>query len=256
VVRVGGRLLCSWPRCCLARGADGARGHRRPADLWPWSWRLALVWAGCAAPLSLAPRPRRTGDRRPARPKSWCWCSVFVFSPWLFRVFPQARYSGLWGYRDRQLSHGSLGCALLKSAGARPSEKGRRDRKARRERGSMLFSLGLLRRIGLGNFLRYGKLIVLPLSRSTRPSAQQAGARGRDGADLNPVVDVPLRLAGLWRDGRRGPDRARVVCSSRRRPKTWSSSTKSGIALGTSNLRTRTCGAAVRGWRGRLNELR
>jgi CPA1 family monovalent cation:H+ antiporter len=54
VARVGGRLLLLVGVVLLARAlmvivVTGAR-----SDLWPWSWRVALVWAGLRGALSLA----------------------------------------------------------------------------------------------------------------------------------------------------------------------------------------------------------
>src|SRR6266550_983199 len=68
--------------------------------------------------------------------------------------------SGIQGSGDNATDschNGSLGCALLKSAAPRPSEKGRRHQRLAGKRGSMLFSLGLLRRIAR-ELPRYGKL--------------------------------------------------------------------------------------------------
>jgi Na+:H+ antiporter len=54
VVRVGGRLLLLIAAVLLARALMVAVVTLARSDLWPWSWRVALVWAGLRGALSLA----------------------------------------------------------------------------------------------------------------------------------------------------------------------------------------------------------
>ena len=54
VVRVGGRLLVLVAVLLLARALMVLAVTATRADLWPWSWRLAMVWAGLRGALSLA----------------------------------------------------------------------------------------------------------------------------------------------------------------------------------------------------------
>jgi CPA1 family monovalent cation:H+ antiporter len=54
VVRVGGRLLLLVAALLLARALMVLVVTLVRSDLWPWSWRLALVWAGLRGALSLA----------------------------------------------------------------------------------------------------------------------------------------------------------------------------------------------------------
>jgi len=54
VARVGGRLLLLVAVLLLARALMVLAVTAARADLWPWSWRLALVWAGLRGALSLA----------------------------------------------------------------------------------------------------------------------------------------------------------------------------------------------------------
>jgi CPA1 family monovalent cation:H+ antiporter len=54
VVRVGGRLLVLVGAVLLARALMVTVATLPRTDLWPWSWRLALVWAGLRGALSLA----------------------------------------------------------------------------------------------------------------------------------------------------------------------------------------------------------
>jgi len=54
VARVGGRLLLLVAVLLLARALMVLAVTAVRADLWPWSWRLALVWAGLRGALSLA----------------------------------------------------------------------------------------------------------------------------------------------------------------------------------------------------------
>jgi Na+:H+ antiporter len=54
VVRVGGRLLLLVAAVLLARALMVTAVTVTRGDLWPWSWRGALVWAGLRGALSLA----------------------------------------------------------------------------------------------------------------------------------------------------------------------------------------------------------
>jgi CPA1 family monovalent cation:H+ antiporter len=54
VVRVGGRLLLLVAAVLLARVLMVTLVTLARSDLWPWSWRAALVWAGLRGALSLA----------------------------------------------------------------------------------------------------------------------------------------------------------------------------------------------------------
>jgi monovalent cation:H+ antiporter, CPA1 family len=54
VIRVGGRLLLLVAALLLARALMVLAVTVLRGDLWPWSWRLALVWAGLRGALSLA----------------------------------------------------------------------------------------------------------------------------------------------------------------------------------------------------------
>jgi CPA1 family monovalent cation:H+ antiporter len=54
VLRVGGRLLLLVAVLLLARALMVLVVTAIRSDLWPWSWRLALVWAGLRGALSLA----------------------------------------------------------------------------------------------------------------------------------------------------------------------------------------------------------
>jgi CPA1 family monovalent cation:H+ antiporter len=54
VLRVSGRLLLLVAAVLLARGLMVIAVTLARSDLWPWSWRLALVWAGLRGALSLA----------------------------------------------------------------------------------------------------------------------------------------------------------------------------------------------------------
>jgi CPA1 family monovalent cation:H+ antiporter len=54
VVRVGGRLLVLVAALLLARAVMVLAVTVPRGDLWPWPWRLALVWAGLRGALSLA----------------------------------------------------------------------------------------------------------------------------------------------------------------------------------------------------------
>ena len=54
VVRVGGRLLVLVAAVTLARALMVTVVTLSRSDLWPWSWRAALVWAGLRGALSLA----------------------------------------------------------------------------------------------------------------------------------------------------------------------------------------------------------
>jgi monovalent cation:H+ antiporter, CPA1 family len=54
VVRVGGRLLLLVAAGLAARALMVGVVTVARADLWPWSWRLALTWAGLRGALSLA----------------------------------------------------------------------------------------------------------------------------------------------------------------------------------------------------------
>jgi CPA1 family monovalent cation:H+ antiporter len=54
VVRVGGRLILLVAALLLARALMVLVVTLVRSDLWPWSWRLALVWAGLRGALSLA----------------------------------------------------------------------------------------------------------------------------------------------------------------------------------------------------------
>jgi CPA1 family monovalent cation:H+ antiporter len=54
VVRVGGRLLLLVAAVMLARALMVTVVTVTRGDLWPWSWRGALVWAGLRGALSLA----------------------------------------------------------------------------------------------------------------------------------------------------------------------------------------------------------
>jgi Na+:H+ antiporter len=54
VVRVGGRLLLLVAAVLLARALMVTLATLARSDLWPWSWRAALVWAGLRGALSLA----------------------------------------------------------------------------------------------------------------------------------------------------------------------------------------------------------
>ncbi len=54
VARVGGRLLLVVVAVLLARSLMVTVVTLSRSDLWPWSWRLALVWAGLRGALSLA----------------------------------------------------------------------------------------------------------------------------------------------------------------------------------------------------------
>jgi CPA1 family monovalent cation:H+ antiporter len=54
VVRVGGRLLLLVAAVLLARALMVTVVTLPRTDLWPWVWRLALVWAGLRGALSLA----------------------------------------------------------------------------------------------------------------------------------------------------------------------------------------------------------
>jgi len=54
VVRVGGRLLLLVAAALLARALMVTLVTLARSDLWPWSWRAALVWAGLRGALSLA----------------------------------------------------------------------------------------------------------------------------------------------------------------------------------------------------------
>src|SRR5207244_4248428 len=89
--------------------------------------------------------------------------------------------------------HRSLGFALLKSAAPRPSEKGRRHQRLAGKRGSMLFSLGLLRRIAR-ELPRYGKLTYCLYRDPRVPQRNKLALAAAMALILNPVVDVPLRL--------------------------------------------------------------
>jgi monovalent cation:H+ antiporter, CPA1 family len=54
VVRVGGRLLVLVAVVILARAVMVTAVTSARSDLWPWSWRAALIWAGLRGALSLA----------------------------------------------------------------------------------------------------------------------------------------------------------------------------------------------------------
>ena len=54
VVPVGGRLLLLVAALLLARALMVLAVTAARADLWPWSWRLAMIWAGLRGALSLA----------------------------------------------------------------------------------------------------------------------------------------------------------------------------------------------------------
>jgi CPA1 family monovalent cation:H+ antiporter len=54
VARVGGRLLLLMAAVLLARALMVTVVTLPRGDLWPWSWRAALVWAGLRGALSLA----------------------------------------------------------------------------------------------------------------------------------------------------------------------------------------------------------
>jgi monovalent cation:H+ antiporter, CPA1 family len=54
VVRVGGRLLLVAAAVTLARALMVTAVTLARGDLWPWSWRAALIWAGLRGALSLA----------------------------------------------------------------------------------------------------------------------------------------------------------------------------------------------------------
>jgi len=54
VGRVGGRLLLLVVSVMLARALMVTLVTLARSDLWPWSWRAALVWAGLRGALSLA----------------------------------------------------------------------------------------------------------------------------------------------------------------------------------------------------------
>ncbi len=54
VGRVGGRLLLLVALAMLARAVMVTAVTIGRGDLWPWSWRLALIWAGLRGALSLA----------------------------------------------------------------------------------------------------------------------------------------------------------------------------------------------------------
>ncbi|TMD48753.1 MAG: hypothetical protein E6I86_05485 [Chloroflexi bacterium] len=54
VVRVAGRLLLLVAVVMLARALMVTLVTLARSDLWPWSWRAALVWAGLRGALSLA----------------------------------------------------------------------------------------------------------------------------------------------------------------------------------------------------------
>ena len=54
VARVGGRLLLLVAAVMLARALMVTAVTLARSDLWPWSWRAALVWAGLRGALSLA----------------------------------------------------------------------------------------------------------------------------------------------------------------------------------------------------------
>ncbi|MDQ6712917.1 MAG: cation:proton antiporter [Candidatus Dormibacteraeota bacterium] len=54
VVQVGGRLLLLVVAVLLARALMVLAVTLLRGDLWPWSWRLALIWAGLRGALSLA----------------------------------------------------------------------------------------------------------------------------------------------------------------------------------------------------------
>ena len=54
VIRVDGRLLLLVAALMLARALMVLAVTIMRGDLWPWSWRLALVWAGLRGALSLA----------------------------------------------------------------------------------------------------------------------------------------------------------------------------------------------------------
>ena len=54
VVRVGGRLLLLVAAVMLARALMVTLVTLLRGDLWPWSWRLALTWAGLRGALSVA----------------------------------------------------------------------------------------------------------------------------------------------------------------------------------------------------------
>ena len=54
VLPVGGRLLLLMAAALLARALMVTAVTLARTDLWPWSWRLALVWAGLRGALSLA----------------------------------------------------------------------------------------------------------------------------------------------------------------------------------------------------------
>src|SRR6266849_5920000 len=54
VVRVGGRLLLLVAVVMLVRALMVTLVTLARSDLWPWSWRAALVWAGLRGALSLA----------------------------------------------------------------------------------------------------------------------------------------------------------------------------------------------------------
>ena len=54
VLRVGGRLLVLVAAVMLARALMVTVVTLSRSDLWPWSWRAALVWAGLRGALSLA----------------------------------------------------------------------------------------------------------------------------------------------------------------------------------------------------------
>jgi CPA1 family monovalent cation:H+ antiporter len=54
VVRVGGRLLLLVAAVMLARALMVTLVTLARSDLWPWSWRAALLWAGLRGALSLA----------------------------------------------------------------------------------------------------------------------------------------------------------------------------------------------------------
>jgi Na+:H+ antiporter len=54
VASVGGRLLLLTGFTLLARAVMVFLVTRRRADLWPWSWRLGVIWAGLRGALALA----------------------------------------------------------------------------------------------------------------------------------------------------------------------------------------------------------
>src|SRR5439155_27149861 len=69
----------------------------------------------------------------------------------------------------------------------------RRDRRLGGKRGSMLFSLGLLRRIAR-ELPRYGKLTYCLYRDPRVPQRNKMALAAAMALILNPVVDVPLRL--------------------------------------------------------------